>query len=92
MTLIDTFQDVQTRTMDQLKSAQEQFLGYNEQLAGTVTDSMPEIPELPGPLANLPRPTEIVESYYGFLGELYEANKEFTLRMLAPWDKADAKK
>lgn len=90
MTLIDTFQDVQTRSLEQLKSAQDQFLGYNEQLAGTISEAMPEIPELPGPLANLPRPTEIAESYFGFLGELYEANKEFTLRLLAPWDNADA--
>ena len=89
MTFIDTIQDVQTRSIEQLKSAQEQILGYNEQLASTLTEAMPEVPELPGPLANMPRPTELVESYYSFLGSLYEANKEFTLRMLAPWDKAE---
>ncbi len=88
-TILSTMQDVQTKSIEQLRSAQEQVLTYNEQLAEQVTDAMPSMPAIPV-IENIPGPVEVTENFFGFWNDLFEANKDFTLRLLAPWNKADA--
>ncbi len=88
-TVLSTIQDLQTRSLEQLRSTQEQVLSYNEQLAETVVGAMPSMGDLPTPLASLPTPVEMAETYFSFVSDLYEANKDFTLRFLAPWQSAD---
>jgi len=87
-TILSTVQDVQSKSIEQLRSAQEQVLSYNEQLATTVVDAMPAVPSIPG-VDNMPSPVEVTENLFAFWNDLFEANKEFTLGLLAPWNKAD---
>ncbi|MEM7338764.1 MAG: hypothetical protein AAF467_08955 [Actinomycetota bacterium] len=84
-TFFDTIREAQHRGLDQMKAAQEQLANYNEQFASTVVEAMPEFPT---PFSEyLPRPVEMAESYYAFASEIQEANRQFVLKMLAPWDR-----
>lgn len=87
MTMIDTVRDMQTRYIDGVKTAQEQIVSYNERIADTVSGAMPD---WQSPLAEyLPKPAELVDSYYTYLGELYEANKEFATRIVTAWERTE---
>ncbi len=87
MTMIDTVRDIQTRYIDGVKTAQEQIVSYNERIADTVAGSMPE---WQSPFSEyLPKPAELVDSYYAYLGELYEANKEFATRIVTAWERPE---
>jgi hypothetical protein len=70
-----------------VKTTQEQIVSYNERIADSVSGTMPD---WPSPIsAYLPRPTELVDAYYGYLGELYEANREFATRIADAWDRSE---
>lgn len=85
MTVTDSIREIQTRSLDQMKTAQEQIVSYNERIADTVLSSLPE---WQSPLAEyLPSPSEMVKSYYSFLGELHEANFDFATRLATAWEK-----
>ncbi|MEM9561385.1 MAG: hypothetical protein AAGA93_02130 [Actinomycetota bacterium] len=87
MTMIETAKDLQARYLDGVKTAQEQIVSYNERIADTVSGALPEFQT---PLAEyLPSPAEVVETYYAFVGEMYEANKEFASRMVAAWERTE---
>ncbi|MGF1598661.1 MAG: hypothetical protein ACFCVK_17325 [Acidimicrobiales bacterium] len=87
MTMIDSIREMQTRSLDGMKSAQEQLVSYNERMADTVLGAMPD---WDSPFSQyLPKPSEMVDAYYTFLGELYEANKEFASRVAAAWEKPE---
>jgi hypothetical protein len=87
MTMIETAREMQTRYIDGMKSAQEQIVSYNERIADTVVGAMPS---WQSPFSEyLPKPAEMVETYYGFLGELYEANKEFASRIVKAWERSE---
>lgn len=84
MTMIDTIREVQTRSLEGIKSAQEQFISYNERVADTVVGAMPD---LQSPFAQyVPKPTEIVDAYFSYVGELYEANRDFATRVAKAWE------
>lgn len=88
MTMLDNVREFQTRYIDGLKSAQDRVVSYNERIADTVTGALPD---MQSPFADyLPKPTEVVDTYYSYLGDLMEANKEFATRMAKAWDKAEA--
>lgn len=83
MTMIDTAREMQTRYLDGVKTAQEQIVSYNERIADTVAGALPD---WRSPFAEfLPKPAEMVDAYYTFVGELYEANREFTTRIVQAW-------
>lgn len=84
MTMIDTVRELQTRSLEGLKTAQEQVVSYNERVADTVTGAMPAVEAPFGQY--LPKPAEMVDAYYSFLGELYEVNKDFASRIVSAWD------
>lgn len=85
MTMIDTAREMQTRYLEGVKTAQEQIVSYNERIADSIAGTVPA-----SPFAEyLPKPAEVVETYYAFVGELYEANKEFATKIVGAWDKAD---
>lgn len=87
MTMIDTVREIQTRYIEGIKSAQEQIVSYNERIADTVSGAMPEFQS---PLSEyLPKPAELVDSYYTYVGELYEANKEFATRIVTAWERSE---
>ncbi len=87
MTMIDTIRDAQTRQIEQIRVAQEQIVEFNERIADTVTGAMPDVRS---PFAAyLPTPTEMVTSYFDFMGELHRANAEFALRMTKAWETED---
>ncbi len=87
MTMIDTARDIQTRYLDGVKSAQEQIVSYNERIADSIVGSLPE---WQSPFSDyLPKPAEVVETYYTFVGEVYEANKEFASRIVQAWERPE---
>lgn len=87
MTMIDTVRDMQTRYIDGVKTAQEQIVSYNERIADSVSGA---VPEWQAPFSEyLPKPAELVDSYYTYLGELYEANKEFATRIVSAWERSE---
>ncbi len=87
MTMIDTAKDLQARYLDGVKTAQEQIVSYNERIADSVSGALPEFQ---APFSEyLPSPAEVVETYYAFVGEMYEANKEFASRMVAAWERTE---
>ena len=87
MTMLDTAREMQTRYLDGVKTAQEQIVSYNERIADSVAGSLPD---WQSPFAEyLPTPSEVVETYNTFLGELYEANREFTTRIVQAWARTE---
>lgn len=87
MTMIDTVREMQTRYIDGVKTAQEQIVSYNERIADTVSGAMPD---WQSPFSEyLPKPAELVDTYYSVVGELYEANKEFATRIVHAWDRTE---
>ncbi len=84
MTMLDSIREVQTRSLDQMRSTQEQIVSYNERIADTVTGSLPDFQS---PFAQyLPSPTEMVSTYFTFIGEVHEANLDFATRIASAWD------
>jgi hypothetical protein len=88
MTMLDTVREMQARYLEGMKSAQEQLVTYNERIAGTVVASMPD---WQSPFSEyLPKPTELVDTYFGYLGDLYEANRDFATQIAKAWDRSEA--
>jgi hypothetical protein len=87
MTMLDSVREMQTRYLDTVKSTQEQLVSYNERIADTVVGALPD---WQSPFSEyLPKPTEVVDTYFGYLGDLYEANKDFATRIAKAWDRAE---
>ena len=87
MTMTDSIREIQTRSLDQMKSAQEQIVSYNERIADTVVGALPDWQ--PPFTEYLPSPTEVVKSYYSFIGELHQANLDFATRITSAWEQGD---
>ncbi|MFV0523307.1 MAG: hypothetical protein ACK5RL_02285 [Acidimicrobiales bacterium] len=85
MTMLDTIREAQTRSIEQIKTAQEQVISYNERIADTIVGALPAVEAPFGEY--LPTPAEMVDAYFSFVGELYAANREFATRMVTAWDK-----
>ncbi len=91
MPVLDSVREMQDRTLEQMKTAQEQFVSMNERVAEAWLNAMPAISS---PFAEyLPKPTEMIDAYYNFLGQLHEANKDCAARVASAWERAseDAK-
>lgn len=87
MTMLDSVREMQTRYVEGVKSTQEQLVSYNERIADTVAGAMPD---WQSPFSEyLPTPTEMVETYFGYVGDLYEANRDFATRIARAWDRAE---
>jgi len=59
-----------------------------------VAKSLADItPRFENPFADrLPSPSEVVDSYFAFVGRLHEANKAFSQRMAAAWEGTEGSK
>ena len=87
MTMLDTMQEAQTRSLEQMRSMQEELAAFNERIADSMLSTLPE---MDSPFAEyMPKPTEMVENYFSFLGELHTANKAFASRMASAWERAE---
>ena len=87
MTMLDSVREMQTRSLEGMKSAQEQFVSYNERVADTIVGSLPE---WQAPFSQyLPKPTEVVDAYYSYLNELHETNKDFAARIASAWERPE---
>ena len=84
--------DMQAKGLEQMKSFQSQALEMNERVADALTRFLPELPELPGPFAELPTPAEVVENYFDYMTQITEANQEFVQTMMAAWTEEPAPK
>lgn len=86
MAVLDSVRDMQDRTLEQVKSAQEQFISMNERVAEAWLSA---VPAMSNPFAEyLPKPTEVIDTYFGFLGRVHEANKDCASRIAAAWQRA----
>ncbi len=86
MAVLDSIREVQDRTLEQMKTAQEQFVSMNERVAEAW---LAAVPAVAGPFAEyLPKPTEMIDTYFGFLGRVHEANKDCAARIAAAWERA----
>ncbi len=86
MAVLDSVRDMQDRTLEQMKTAQEQFVSMNERVAEAWLSA---IPAVSSPFAEyLPKPTEMIDTYFSFLGRLHEANKDCASRIAAAWERA----
>ena len=87
MAVMDSVKEAQTRSVDQVKTVQEQVISFNERVADTVLGAMPSYES---PFADyLPKPAEMVESYFSFMNEMHEANRDFASRLAGIWDRAE---
>lgn len=84
MTMIDTIREAQARSLEQIRTAQEQVVEFNERIADTMLGAMPDVRS---PFAAyLPKPTEMVSAYYEFVGDLQKANADFAMRLAQAWE------
>lgn len=87
MTMIDSIREAQTRSLEQIRTAQEQVVEFNERIADTMLGVMPDVQS---PFSEyLPKPTEVVSAYYDFVGDLQKANADFAMRMAKAWETND---
>lgn len=87
MTMIETIREAQARSIEQIRTAQEQVVEFNERIADTMLGVMPDFRS---PFAAyLPKPTEVVGAYYDFVGDLQKANADFALRLAKAWETAE---
>lgn len=85
MTMLDTIREAQTRSIEQMRTAQEQIIEFNERIADTVTGALPDFQS---PFAAyLPKSTDLISTYFEFLNNLNQANAEFASRMVKAWDR-----
>jgi hypothetical protein len=88
MAVIDTIREAQERSIEGITSAQERLAELNEQVAENVLNA---VPSFDNPFAEyLPSPSELVDSYFDFVGKLYEANRAFTERLTKAWERPEA--
>lgn len=86
MAVLDSVRDMQDRTLEQMKTAQEQFVSMNERVAEAWLSAAPAVSS---PFAEyLPKPTEMIDTCFSFLGRLHEANKDCASRIAAAWERA----
>lgn len=87
MAVMDSVQEAQTRSIEQIKTMQEQVISFNERIADTVLGAMPNYES---PFADyLPKPAEVVESYFAFMAQMHEANKDFASRLAGIWERTE---
>lgn len=85
MAVMDTVKDAQTRSIDTVKTVQEQVISFNERIADTVLGA---VPSFEAPFAEyMPKPAEVVENYFSFMQSMHEANREFATRMVGIWNR-----
>ncbi len=85
MTILDTVKEAQVRSLDTVKSVQEQVASLNERVAETVLET---VPSFDAPFAEyLPKPAEVVENYFSFMNMVHEANRDFATRLVAIWNR-----
>ncbi|MCP3857315.1 MAG: hypothetical protein GY745_16180 [Actinomycetia bacterium] len=84
---MDSVKEAQTRSIDQMKTVQEQVISFNERIADSVLSA---VPSFASPFADyLPKPSDVVDSYFDFMNEMHEANRDFAARMTGIWDRAE---
>jgi len=77
--------EMQNQGIEQMKSVQTQIAEFNERIADTVVGAMPDVPT---PFSDyVPSPREMVKSYFDFMGEVRNANREFVERVVTAWDR-----
>ena len=82
--------DMQAKGLEQMKSMQAQALELHERVADAIMGFMPELPELPGPLAELPSATEVMNNYFDYMTQVRDANVDFVQSMMAVWAPEEA--
>ena len=87
MAVMDTVKEAQDRSLETVKTVQEQVISFNERIADTVLGALPNYQSPFGEY--LPKPAEVVDTYYAFVGEVYEANKEFAARIVQAWERPE---
>jgi len=86
MAVLDSIRDMQDRTLEQMKTAQEQFVSMNERVAEAWLSA---VPATSSPFAEyLPKPTEMLDTYFSFWSQVHEANKDCAARIAAAWERA----
>ncbi|MDE0135936.1 MAG: hypothetical protein OXH86_05880 [Acidimicrobiaceae bacterium] len=86
MAVLDSIRDMQDRTLEQMKTAQEQFVSMNERVAEAWLSA---VPAASSPFAEyLPKPTEMIDTYFSFWSQVHEANKDCAARIAAAWERA----
>ncbi len=88
MAVLDSVKEAQTRSLESMKTAQEQMISFNERIADTVLGALPNYESPFGDY--LPKPAEMVESYFGFMNQLHEANRDFATRLVGIWERDEA--
>jgi hypothetical protein len=90
----DTTSQIQDAVLSAIKQAQDLTISSVESFSEAVAGFMPDLPELPF-AEQIPSPKEFVEQLYGFAGQLFEANRDYALRLaeaMAPvYNKAESK-
>ncbi len=77
--------EMQEKGIEQVKAMQDQIADFHDRVADSVVSAMPEVPT---PFAEyLPKPKEVVENYFNFVGEIRTANREFVERVVGAWDR-----
>ncbi|MCP3936424.1 MAG: hypothetical protein GY708_13740 [Actinomycetia bacterium] len=85
MTILDTVKEAQTRSLDTVKSVQDQVASLNERVADSVHET---VPSFDAPFAEyLPKPAEVVENYFSFMSMVHEANRDFATRLVGIWNR-----
>ena len=87
MAVMDSVKEAQTRGLEQMKTVQEQVISFNERIADTVLGALPNYES---PFADyFPKPAEVIDSYFAFMGQMHEANKDFANRLASIWERAE---
>ncbi|MCB0991853.1 MAG: hypothetical protein KDB16_12800 [Acidimicrobiales bacterium] len=85
---METVKDAQTRSIDTVKTVQEQVISFNERIADTVLGA---VPSFEAPFGQyLPKPAEVVENYFSFMAMMHEANRDFATRLVGIWNRDEA--
>ncbi len=75
--------DMQTKTLEQMKTLQTQALELNERIASSVVAMIPEMPAAAAD--KLPQPADVIANYFDFVADLQTANREFLRSMMSAW-------
>ena len=87
MAVMDTVKEAQDRSLETVKTVQEQVISFNERIADTVLGALPNYQSPFGEY--LPKPADVVENYFAFMGQMHEANKDFASRVASIWERAE---
>lgn len=94
MTVAEKMTETQERMLTGMGEAQGRMLEMNQRMAETVVGLMPKnemfkMASLPG-MDDMPRPAELVDSYFDFAAKMADANRSFYKEMVSIWAPKEA--